>query len=63
MNLIANEKTHAILRTETADAYLKAGTEITIQETRLHTSGNLWAKIPSGWLCIWEKNIDKTFVK
>lgn len=44
-------------------AYLKAKTPITISETKLASSGNLWAKIPSGWFCVWEKDKNKKFVK
>ena len=44
-------------------AYLKAKTPITIIETKLASSGNLWAKIPSGWFCVWEKDKNKKFVK
>lgn len=45
------------------DAYLKKGTEVTISDVRRLDSGNLWAKIPSGYICIWEWNINKIFVK
>lgn len=46
-----------------ADAYLKAKTAVTITETKVASSGNLWAHIPSGWICVWEKNKNKKFVK
>lgn len=45
------------------DAYLKAGTNVTVVETKLISSGNLWARVPSGWLCCWERNINKLFFK
>ncbi|MGN0521047.1 MAG: C39 family peptidase [Eubacterium sp.] len=61
--LTADGKKNATSTKSTADAYLKAGTKVTILETKLLDTGNLWAKIPSGYICIWERNIDKTFVK
>ena len=45
------------------DAYLKAGTKVTISENKLLSSGNLWAKIPSGFICIWEEKTNKKFIK
>ena len=39
------------------------GTTITVLETKLLSTGNLWARCPSGWLCIWEKDIDRKFIK
>ena len=48
---------------KSGDAYLKAGTKVTVKETKLLISGNLWAKIPSGYICIWEQKGRKLFVK
>ncbi len=62
-DLTASGRKSATSKKKSDNAYLKAGTRITILETKLISSGNLWARIPSGWLCIWEKNINKTFVK
>ena len=42
---------------------LRSGTTITVLETKLLSTGNLWARCPSGWLCIWEKDIDRKFIK
>ena len=44
-------------------AYLKAGTAVSVLETKLISTGNLWARIPSGWLCVWEYEKDKLFIK
>lgn len=49
--------------TKSGNAYLKAKTKITIKETKLISSGNLWAKIPSGYICIWECDKDKKFIE
>ncbi len=62
-DLTADGKKHATSKKKTDDAYLKAKTSVTILETKLLDTGNLWAKIPSGYICIWEKDKDKTFVK
>ena len=44
-------------------AYLKAGTAVSVLETKLISTGNLWARIPSGWFCVWEYEKDKLFIK
>lgn len=61
--LTADGKKNATSAKSGADAYLKAKTKITVLETKLISSGNLWARIPSGWFCVWEKDKDKLFVK
>ena len=48
---------------KSGDAYLKKGTKVTIEQTKLLDTGNLWGKIPSGYICIWECKNNKTFVK
>ena len=48
---------------KTGEAYLKKGTKITVEQTKLLESGNLWAKIPSGFICIWECGKNKLFIK
>ena len=45
------------------DAYLKKGTKVTIESNKLLNTGNLWAKIPSGYICIWECDKNKVFIK
>ena len=62
-DLSADGQKHATSTKKTADALLKAGTTVTITEVKLLSSGNLWAKIPSGYICIWEKELNKVFVK
>ena len=61
--LTADGKKCATSTNDSSDAYLKAGTKVTISATKLLPSGNLWAKIPSGYICIWECDADKLFVK
>lgn len=58
-----NAKKYATSKKNDDDAYLKSKTTVSILETKLISTGNLWAKIPSGWLCIWECNKDKLFIK
>ena len=48
---------------KSGEAYLKKGTKVTIEKTKLLGSGNLWAKIPSGYICVWECDKNKLFVK
>lgn len=62
-DLTSMGKKYATSKKANADAYLKAKTPVTISETKLASSGNLWAKIPSGWFCVWEKDKNKKFVK
>lgn len=62
-DLTKGGKRSATSTNKNADAYLKSGTAVSILETKLLSSGNLWAKIPSGYICIWECNIDKKFIK
>lgn len=61
--LTENGKTHATAQNPKADAYLKKGTAVTLTDIRLLSTGNLWGHCPSGWLCIWEKQGNRTFVK
>ena len=47
----------------------KGGHSVTLLERqarvgrKLLSTGNLWARCPSGWLCVWEKDIDRKFIK
>lgn len=61
--LTKNAKKSTTSKNADDDAYLKANTAVSILETRLISSGNLWARIPSGWLCIWENDNNKLFIK
>lgn len=62
-DLSADGQKNATTKKENESAYLRAGTKVTISETKLLSTGNLWAKIPSGYICIWEADINKLFVK
>lgn len=61
--LTSDAKKNAVKKGPRDNAYLKANTRVTVLEVKLSKSGNLWARIPSGWLCIWEKDINKLFIK
>ena len=58
-----NAKKSATSKKKDDAAYLKAGTAVSVLETKLISTGNLWARIPSGWLCVWEYEKDKLFIK
>jgi len=58
-----NAKKSATSQKADNNAYLKAGTAVSVLETKLISTGNLWARIPSGWICIWEHDKDKLFIK
>ena len=62
-DLTTDGRRHATSSKQTADAMLRSGTTITVLETKLLSTGNLWVRCPSGWLCIWEKDIDRKFIK
>ena len=62
-DITEDAKKNAVSKKNNAEAFLLAGTKVTIKETKLLSSGNLWAKIPSGYICIWECDIDKKFIK
>lgn len=61
--LTSDAKKNAVKKGPRDNAYLKANTRVTVLEVKLSKSGNMWARIPSGWLCIWEKDINKLFIK
>lgn len=62
-DLTTDGRRHATSSKSKADAMFRAGTTITVLETKLLSTGNLWARCPSGWLCVWEKDGNKKFVK
>lgn len=62
-DLTVNGKLAATSKKAADEAFFRSHTVITLKETKLSKSGNLWGRCPSGWLCIWEKNINKTFIK
>lgn len=45
------------------NAYFVAGSKIEILRTKMLPSGNLWAEIPSGYLCIWQRNKNKLYIE
>ena len=42
---------------------LKKGTVVTCNESRKIANGNVWMKIPSGWICAYGKKANKKYVK
>lgn len=62
-DLTKDGKKHATSSKRNADAYLKANTTITILELKVLTNRNVWARIPSGYICIFEADKIKKFVK
>lgn len=56
-------KKHAVSKKATDDAYLKKNTTVTISEVKHLSTGHLWAKIPSGYICIWNYQKDKMYIK
>lgn len=56
-------RNHAVCKKNNAEAFLEAGTKVTLGDLRILESGNLWAKIPSGYICIWEEDKKKLFIK
>ena len=62
-DLTSDGKKNAVCTKNNAEAFLKAGTAVSVSETKLLKSGNLWAKIPSGYICIWEHKNNKTFIE
>ena len=62
-NISEDAKKNAVCKKNNAEAFLTAGTKVTVKEVKQLSSGNLWAKIPSGYICIWEMEKDKLFLK
>lgn len=62
-DLTTNGKKFATSKKSSDNAFLKAGTRVNILRTKLISTGNLWAEIPSGWFCVWEKASNKKFIK
>ena len=57
--LTADGKKHATSKIPTANAYLKSGTKVTVQETFNDTKlRKVWAKIPSGWITAYNNSTD-----
>ncbi|MBR3738308.1 MAG: CHAP domain-containing protein [Eubacterium sp.] len=62
-DLTPDGKKNAVCTKSNAEAFLKAGTTVSISKTKVLPSGNLWAKIPSGYICVWEEDSNKTFIE
>ena len=62
-DLTTDGRRHATSSKSKADAMFRADTTITVLETKLLSTGNLWARCPSGWLCIWECADNHKFIK
>ena len=62
-DLTTDGRRHATSTDPDAPAYLKKGTPVTVKETKLLASGNLWAKIPSGKILIWSNEKNKMYIK
>lgn len=60
-DLTKDGKAHATKKT--GRAILKSGTKVTIEKTKRLSSGNIWAKIPSGYMCIWHWEDNKMYIK
>lgn len=56
--LTADGQKHA-----TPSGALKKGTVVTCNESRKIANGNVWMKIPSGWICAYDKAKNKKYVK
>ncbi len=60
--LTADGRKNATFKTLSRNAYLKKGTKVTINEKRFDAAGNLWVRIPSGWLVAYQIKINKSFL-
>jgi hypothetical protein len=50
MALTASGKQHAY-KDAAGKAILKKGTTVTVQDVSILDNGQVWVKIPSGWIC------------
>ena len=62
-NISEDAKKNAVCKKNNAEAFLLAGTKVSVKQTKRLASGNLWAKIPSGYICIWEMDKNKLFIR
>lgn len=62
-DLTKDGKAHATSKKAKDKAYLKKNTSVTITEVKHLSTGHLWAKIPSGYICIWNYQKDKMYIK
>ena len=61
--LTKDGRAHATSKKPKDKAYLKKNTSVTITEVKHLSTGHLWAKIPSGYICIWNYQKDKMYIK
>ena len=61
-SITLDAKKHIVSSNPNAEAILKAKTFVTVLDTAKAKSGNLWVKIPSGWLCVWEAKTNKKYL-
>lgn len=55
--LSADGKKNAVSTVSNYNAYLKKGSKVTVLETKRLKNNNLWARIPSGWICLYDYDI------
>lgn len=55
-NLTSDEKKNATSQNENDDAIYKKGTIFTAKEIIKNSDGSMWAKSPSGYICLADKN-------
>lgn len=55
-DLTKDGRKHATSKNQNAYASLKSGTKITVLAKRINKYGNLWVKIPSGWIPVWNSD-------
>lgn len=61
--LTADGKKHAMSKNPNDEAYLNKGTKVDVTSTKTGTNNNIWAHIPSGWVCVFEAEKDKKYIK
>lgn len=61
--LTADGKKHATSTKATAEACLKKGTVVSISKVKKISTGNVWAKIPSGYILVWYHNDNNLCIK
>lgn len=54
--LTKDGRKHATSKNQNSYASLKTGTKITVLAKKTNKFGNLWVKIPSGWISVWNSD-------
>lgn len=60
-NLTSGGKKAAVTKSSNAGAVFKKGTVVTALEVKSLSNGNIWLRVPSGWVCAKENN--KIYIK